>query len=99
MDSFPPALQVIDNQPLSLDRFRQQNCVLLTPVQSLHERVLPKDKRADLQPSRGSRKPRTNLGRRVAILKFIEDGLRYDDLRIDFSQNLDMSEQHEIVEG
>ena len=72
MDSFASALQVIDNQPLSLDRFRQQNCVLFTPVQSLHEGVSPKVERADLQPSRGSQKPRANLCRRVAILKFLE---------------------------
>jgi hypothetical protein len=50
MDSFASALQVIDDQPLGLERFRQQNGVMLAPVQSLHEGVFPKDERADLQP-------------------------------------------------
>jgi hypothetical protein len=99
MGGFASAFQIIDNQPLSLERFRQQNCVLLTPVQPIHEGVSPKDKRADLQPCRGSRKPRSNLCRRIAILKFIEDGLRYDDLSLYFRQNFDMSEEHQIVEG
>ena len=37
--SFAPALQVIDNQPLSLESFCQQNCILLPPVQPLQEGV------------------------------------------------------------
>jgi hypothetical protein len=84
MDSFASALQVIDNQPLRLERFRQQNCVLFTPVQPLHKGISPKEERRDLQPRWGSRKPRANLGRRVAILKFIKDGLRYHDLGVYF---------------
>ena len=47
----------------------------------------------------GSRQPRANLCRRLAILKFIEDGLRHDDLSVYFLQDFDMSEQHQIVEG
>jgi hypothetical protein len=98
MDSFASALQVIDNQPLSLDRFRQHNCVLLTPVRSLHEGSCRKISVLTCNQAGGAENhERTSDG--VAILKFIEDGLRYDDLRLDFSQNLDMSEQHEIVKG
>jgi hypothetical protein len=47
----------------------------------------------------GSRKPRANLRRRIVILKFIEDGLRYDYLYVYFRQDFDMSEQHQIVDG
>ena len=52
--SFASAIQIIDNQPIGVDRFREQNRIPFPSVQKIQQRVGLVDDATDSQPCGGS---------------------------------------------